>query len=166
VGLVVAASLQVGNIQPADHLTFVGDDGNLPTGLSATIGLRVLLPPGDRVTDQAVLNLNRDGTFEEQVQLYVRGDMGLMKFWGLRDPDTYWAFDHPTSMLDGKVHTLRAGWDATTARVELDGVPRVMQMQLPNGPPFLLNRIDVGFSAQSSGALEGLVGSLTIGAPP
>jgi hypothetical protein len=166
VGLVSAASLQVGAIQPGDRLTFVGDDGNLPTGSAVTIGMRVLLPAGARITDQAVLNLNRDGTFDDQVQLFVRGDLGLMKFWGLRGADTYWTFDHPTPMTDGKVHEVRAGWDPTTARVELDGVPRVMQTLMPNGAPFLLNRIDVGFSALSSGALEGLVGGLTIGAAP
>lgn len=166
VGLVFPASLQVGAIQPGDHLTFVGDDGNLPVGNTATIGLRVLLPPGARLTDQAILNLNRDGTFEDQVQLFVRGDLGRTKFWGLRGGETYWTFDHPTSMVDGKVHALTVGWDATTARVELDGDLRTQPTLLPNGAPLLLNRIDVGFSAQSSGALEGLVGGLTIGAPP
>jgi hypothetical protein len=166
VGLVFAASPQVSAIQPADHLTFVGDDGNLPVGSTAAIGLRVLLPPGARLTDQAILNLNRDGAFEDQVQLFVRGDLGLTKFWGLRGGDTYWTFDHPGSMVDGKVHELRVGWDATTARVELDGAPRSQPTLLPNGAPFLLNRIDVGFSALSSGALEGLVGGLTIGTPP
>jgi hypothetical protein len=166
VGLVFAASPPVGAIQPADRLTFVGDDGNLPVGNATTIGLRVLMPPGARLTDQAILNLNRDGSFEDQVQLFVRGDMGLTKFWGLWGGETYWTFDHPASMVDGKVHDLRVGWDATTARIDLDGVPRSQPTLLPNNAPFLLNRIEIGFSTQSSGSLEGLVGGLTIGAPP
>jgi hypothetical protein len=64
------------------------------------------------------------------------------------------------------VHDLRVGWDATTARIDLDGVPRSQPTLLPNNAPFLLNRIEIGFSTQSSGSLEGLVGGLTIGAPP
>jgi hypothetical protein len=166
VGLASAASLQVGDIQPADHLTFVGDDGNLPTGIDATISARVLLPAGLRLTDQAILNLNRGGTFQDQVQLFVRGDMGLTKFWGLRGGETYWTFDHPTSVVDGAVHALRVGWDATAASIRLDGNLRQQPLLLPNSAPFLMNRIDVGFSAESSGALEGLVGGLLIGAAP
>jgi hypothetical protein len=166
VGLVFAGSLQAATVQPADQLTFVGDDGNLPAGTAAEIGMYVLLPAGPRLTDQAILNLNRGGTFEDQVQLFVRGDLGVTKFWGLRGGDTYWTFDHPTPVIDGVLHTLRVGWDPATARVELDGVVKALPVLLPNDAPFPLNRIDIGFSAQSSGALEGLVGGLTIGAGP
>jgi hypothetical protein len=100
------------------------------------------------------------------VQLFVRGDMGLTKFWGLRGGETYWTFDHPTSVVDGAVHALRVGWDATAASIRLDGNLRQQPLLLPNSAPFLMNRIDVGFSAESSGALEGLVGGLMIGAAP
>jgi hypothetical protein len=166
VGLVYAGSLLAADTQLGDRLTFVGDDGNLPAGITGEMDVRVLLPAGPRLTDQAIINLNRGGTFDDQVQLSVVGnDKGFTKFWALRGGDTYWTVDHPTPVVDGLLHTLRAGWDSTTARVDLDGVVRSQALLLPNDAPFPLNRVDVGFSGQSSGALEGLVGALRIGAP-
>jgi hypothetical protein len=167
-------------MQPADHLTFVADDGNLPTGTSAVVDMSVLLPATTNLTDQAILNLNRDGTFADQVQLNVVGattvdDAGRVKFWGISGTATHWTFDGDEPLSDplpadgssssGPVHTLQAAWDATTARLVIDdGPPVEMPALLPNSQPFGLNRIDVGFSQSSSGALEGLVSRLQIGA--
>jgi hypothetical protein len=167
-------------MQPADHLTFVADDGNLPTGTSAVVDMSVLLPATTNLTDQAILNLNRDGTFADQVQLNVVGattldDAGRVKFWGISGTATHWTFDGDRPLSDplpangssssGPLHTLQAAWDATTARLVIDDAPPVeMPALLPNGQPFGLNRIDVGFSESSSGALDGLVSRLQIGA--
>ncbi len=135
-----------------------------------SIGLRLLLPPGPRLTDQAVINLNRGGTFDNQIQLFVRGnegssDTGKLQFWGLRDGQTHWTFFHPTSAVDGVRHAVEAQWSVTTAEIRVDGLPAVQQAVLPNAPPFVLDRIDVGFSMSSSGSLEGLVAGLSIGQP-
>jgi hypothetical protein len=164
-GLVLAGSLLASDMQPADHLTFVGDDGNLPAAAAGLIDVRVLLPEGPRLTDQAIFNLNRGTAFDDQVQLFVRGDIGKVEFWGISTGDTYWTFDHPASMTDGRRHLLSASWNMTSAHIAVDGIARDQAVLLPDPPPFVLDRIDVGFSTQSGGPLEGLVGGLRIGVP-
>jgi hypothetical protein len=168
-GLVYAGSLLAADTQEGDELTFVGDDGNLPTTTAASVSFRTFLPSGPRLTDQALVNLNLGGSFMDQIQLFVIGgtiaDTGKLKFWGLRGGNTHWSFDHPTAMiLDGAPHTVVADWDATSARVAVDGVVFMERTLAANAPPFAFDRIDVGFSGKSSGALEGLIAGLEIGA--
>jgi hypothetical protein len=163
-GLVNAGSLLTDNTQDGDELSFVGDDGNLPTTTAASISFRALLPAGPRITDQAFVNLNLGGSFMEQIQLFLRGDTGQLKFWELRGNVTHWSFDHPTTtLLDGAPHAIVADWDATSARVAVDGVV-AMEKALGANTPISFDRIDVGFSGHSSGALEGLIAGLEIGA--
>jgi hypothetical protein len=162
VGLAFAGSLFGADAQAADRLTFRADDGNLPAGSSTAVTLRVMVPAGARLTDQAILNLNHAGAFDDQVQLFVRGDVGRVGFWGLSPAATHWTFDGVPSVIDGARHRLSAGWDAATARLVIDGMSATMPV-MPNAAPFGLDRIDVGFS-ESSGALEGLVAGLQIGA--
>jgi hypothetical protein len=163
VGQAYPGSLMGADTEAADQLTFVADDGNLPAASSVSFRCRVMLPAGPRLTDQAVLNLNRGGTFENQVQLYVTGDTGLLKFWGLRDGATHWAFSHPSSPLDGLLHAVEARWTPASASLLVDGVSAGQDALVANEPPFSLDRIDVGFSSKSSGALEGLVAGIEIG---
>ena len=163
-GLAVAGSLLGADPQPADHLTFTADDGNLPAGTATYESLSVLLPAGPRVTDQAIININHEGSFADQVQLFVRGDAGLVKFWDLSGGATHWTFDGSVSVIDGARHTVVAGWDAASARLAIDGKTVMQQALIANATPFGLDRIDVGFSETSAGALEGLVGGLQIGA--
>jgi hypothetical protein len=165
IGLAHTSSLLGADPEPADHLTFAADHGNLPATAAVSVELRVLLPPGPRLTDQAVLNINRDGSFDDQVQLFVRGDLGRLTFWGLSGGATHWTFDHPASLLDGLRHAVDAEWDATSARLVVDGVPATQAAIISNAQPFALDRIDVGFSLASSGALEGLVAGLRIATP-
>ena len=155
--------------QAADQLSFVGDDGNLPASGGVSQRLTVLLPAGPRLTDQAVLNLNRGGTFGTQVQLFItgdsgKGDSGKLRFWGISNRVTHWTFDHPMSLVDGLRHSVRADWTTELAELSVDGAS-LQQAALPNNdPPFSLDRIDVSFSTESSGSLEGLVGGLQLGA--
>ena len=142
----------------------MADDGNLPVASAVTLRCRLLLPEGPRLTDQAVLNLNLGGSFENQVQLYLIGDSGLLKFWGLRDGAAHWAFAHPVSPLDGRRHSVEANWSLTTAELSVDGVSTQQNALIANDPPFSLDRIDVGFSSKSSGYLEGLVAGIEIAA--
>jgi hypothetical protein len=164
-GLVLAGSLLAADTQPADHLTFEGADGNLPSVAGAAIDVRVLLPEGPRLTDQAIFNLNRGTAFADQVQLFVRGDQGLAEFWGISAAKTYWTFDNPTTVIDGKRHVMRAWWGLTSAHISVDGITNDQTVLLPDPPPFVLDRIDVGFSEKSGGPLEGLVAGLSIGTP-
>jgi hypothetical protein len=163
VGQAYAGSLMGADSEAADQLSFVADDGNLPAAGSVSLRCRMMLPAGPRLTDQAVLNLNRGGAFETQVQLYLTGDTGLLKFWGLQDGATHWAFSHPGSPLDGLLHAVEARWSPTSAELLVDGVSAIQEALIANDPPFSLDRIDVGFSSKSSGALEGLVAGVEIG---
>lgn len=162
VGDAYAGTLLAADMQPGDRLSFVGDDGNLPAGTEVVERLRVLLPAGPRLTDQAVLNFNRGGTFENQVQVYVTGDTSELKFWALSEGEAHWAFTHPASPIDGLRHQLEASWTASTATLSVDGTAVTRNALLANEPPFLLDRIDVGYSA-GSGSLAGLLAGVEIG---
>jgi hypothetical protein len=169
VGQSYAGSLLSGAEQAADQLTFVADDGNFPARDAVSMGFRLLVPSGPRQNDQAVINLNRGGTFADQVQVFVRGnetpgDNGKLQFWGLRDGATFWTFFHPTSAVDGVRHSVVAEWTATTSQMQVDGL-QAQGPAVPNAPPFAFDRIDVGFSTMSSGSLEGLLAGLSIGEP-
>jgi hypothetical protein len=155
-------------IQAGDQLSFVADDGNVPASGSVSQRMRVLLPPGPRLTDQPLINLNLDGSFDNQVELYVTGNSSELAFWGLRDSATHWAFNHSLSLLDGVVHTVEANWRQASVELAIDGASIQQMALIANEPPFTLNRIDVGFSADSGGSLEGLIGGVEIGplAPP
>ncbi|HEX2873246.1 MAG TPA: hypothetical protein VHP33_18435 [Polyangiaceae bacterium] len=162
VGDAYAGSLLAADDQPGDRLSFVGDDGNLPAGSDVVERLRVLLPQGPRLTDQAVLNFNRGGEFENQVQLYVTGDTSELKFWALSEGEAHWAFTHSVSPIDGLRHQIEASWTPSAASLSMDGEAVTRNALLANEPPFLLDRIDVGYSA-GSGSLAGLVAGIEIG---
>jgi len=163
VGGAYAGSLMASASQAGDQLSFVGSDGNLPSQSTVVERFRVLLPEGPRLTDQAVLNFNRGGEFENQVQLYVTGDTGELKFWALSDGETHWAFTHPASPIDGLRHQVEASWDASSATLAIDGVAITRDALIANEPSFALDRIDVSYSSNSSGSLEGLVAGVEIG---
>jgi hypothetical protein len=166
-GLALAGSLLAADPQLPDHLTFVADDGNLPTGSTGLVQLSVLVPAGARVNDQAILNVNRGGAYADQVQLYLVGqgaDAGFVKFWRLENGNPHWAFDSGKRIVDGVAHSMTATWDATSAHLLVDDARTDMGAQISNAQPLTLDRIDVGFSQASSGALEGLVSDLQIGA--
>jgi hypothetical protein len=110
-----------------------------------------------------VLNFNRGGEFDNQVQLYVTGDTAELKFWALSEGATHWAFTHPLSPSDGLRHQVEASWGPNFAALSLDGSVVMKDALLANDPPFALDRIDVSYSANSSGSLEGLVAGIEIG---
>jgi hypothetical protein len=159
---VFAASLLGADMQPSDRLIFAAV-GNLPPGPSTTISASVMLPAGTRLIDEAIVNINHGGSFEDQVQLFMRGDKGLMKFWGLHNNLARWSFDG-ASVVDGAQHDVVASWNATSALLLVDGVGMPMPVMAMNPAPVGLDQIDVGFSESSSGWLEGLVSGLQIGA--
>ena len=163
-GLAYPGSLLAADIQAADRLGFEGD-GNLPELSATSARLRVLLPEGPRLTDQSVLNLNHGGEFANQAELYVIGDSNELKFWGLNAGATHWAFVHPRSLVDGLRHQVEASWGPDSAELTVDGESVMKKAQLANQPPFSFDRIDIGFSSNSSGSLEGLIAGIEIGRP-
>jgi hypothetical protein len=166
--LALAGSVLAADPQRPDRLTFVANDGNLPTGTTGVVRLSVFLPAGPRLTDQAILNLNRGGSFADQIQLNVIGRSmtggGSVQFWRLDNGQTHWSFFVDAPVIDGRVHSMTASWDITSAHLVVDQATGQMNAQLSNAQAFALDRIDVGFSEVSSGALEGLVAGLQIGA--
>jgi len=162
VGQADAGALLAVDREPADALTFVADDGNLPADTAVSAALSLLLPPGPRLNDEAALSFNSDGDFENQVEVYVTGDAGELKFWALQGGATHWAFNHPASFVDGQWHAAVAAWDAASASLAVDGVAVTQAALVPNSAVFSLNRLDVGFSSSSSGSFGGLVSGVEV----
>jgi len=166
-------SLLGATTQDADELEFVGNDGNLPKTSAASLQVRFLLPVGPRLTDQALVNLNLGDSKEQpqnQVNLFVTGnaDSGKLSFWGLQGGTTYWTVEYPVSApypsaVDGMWHGLQARCAPQSVVMSVDGVAASWPPQKVSPSPFAFDRIDVGFSAQSSGDLAGLVGGIQIG---
>jgi hypothetical protein len=147
--------------QPPDTLTYAAMD-NVPPQSPVSLQIQVLLPGGPRLTDQAVLNLNYETQPANEVNLFVRGDKMTLAFDGKLQGNILWAFDSPSSPADGATHLLGAHWDSQTASMSVDGSPLASETLMPGGLPLMLDRIDVGFSKQSSGWLQGLVGGVVI----
>ena len=160
-----ARSLLATNTQAADRLTFVGDDGNLPAGGVVSLQLRVLLPPGKRQNDQAIININKGGVFSDQIQLFVIADDGTFHYWGLSGGVTRWSAAHPSTAVDGLRHSLAAEWGGTAANFWVDGA--LVNRNTVNLTPalFTMDRIDVAFSLHSSTYLQGLVAGLQVTGP-
>jgi hypothetical protein len=165
VGLRAPASLMGGDVQAADHLVFAADDGNLPPRTIMSFGLRVIAPAAARPTDQPILNLNRAGTSEDQVQLFVAGNTGRLKFLGVGRGVTRWTLEHQTPLDDGQRHVIEAAWSGTSAQVAINGVVDVQPSLVASAWAFAPDQIDVAFSPQSSDHLEGLVAGLRISTP-
>jgi hypothetical protein len=163
-------SLLGADVQAPDNLWWASD-GNLPPTSRVAVQLRVLLPAGPRLDDQAVLNLNLGAAAaSNQVNLFVTGNAGQpsgqLSFEGLAGVTTYWAVDYPVSgghsVVDGIWHRVQAYWTPQAVAISVDGVAASWPPQV-SPAPFTFDRIDVGFSTSSSGPLAGLVGGLQIG---
>ncbi len=173
VGQAYAGSPLAAASQPAEHLSFIADDGNLPSSPAVSQRMSVLLPAGPRLTDQPMLNLNLAEKFANQVQLYITGNTSELQFWGLRDGATHWAFGHPVSLVDGRQHQIQADWTTDSAILAVDGAALPKAALIANDPPFSLDHIDIGYStlslddpmgaSPSGGSLEGLLGGIEIG---
>ncbi len=173
VGQAYAGSPLAAPSQPAEHLGFIADDGNLPSSPAVSLRMNVLLPAGQRFTDQPLVNLNLAEQFSDQVQLYVTGDTNELRYWGLQGGTTHWAFGHPVSLVDGRLHQIQADWTTDSAILSVDGAAVTKAALLANDPPFALDHIDVGYAAlslpgkpataASGGSIEGLLGRIEIG---
>jgi hypothetical protein len=159
-----AGSLLPGGPQGADHLTYEAGDGNVPAG-AVGIALRVILPPGPRLVDQSVLNLNLGGDQNSSIDLFVNGQIANFEFRGRAAGKTPWAFTHQLTALDGVAHSLVAGWGGPTVDLTVDGVLDSHRASTSTAPPAVVDRIDVGFYARGGGNLQGLESGLQIRSP-
>jgi hypothetical protein len=157
-------SLMAVNPQAADQLTYVADDGNLPVGATG-LHLSVALPAGPRLNDQAMVNINRGGSFNDQVNLYLQQNRGIFYFVGLNGTGTAWSFGHTANAIDGVRHEIDAQWGGATEQVSVDGVAISKNASKTVAAPTGLDRLDVGFSLNSSTYLQGLQAGLQIRGP-
>jgi hypothetical protein len=160
--------------QAADQLVFVANDGNVPKGGSVALSMQVLLPAGSpmgsRLTDQAIVNLNLQENYANQVDLFVTGaatGASTLELLGLQGGIGLWAVQDSMSVVDGNRHSIRAEWSARAASMWVDEMqsPATQAVQADGGAPPLLDNLDVGFSVNSSGYLGGLVSSIQVGVP-
>jgi hypothetical protein len=167
-------SLIGADVQPADQLVFVANDGNVPNTSSVELRTQVLLPlglpVGSRLTDQAIVNLNLEENYANQVDLFVTGaatGQSMLELLGLQGGVGLWAVQDSTSVIDGNRHSIRADWSPRAASMWVDGMqaPATQAVQGDGGVPTSLDNMDVGFSVNSSGYLEGLVSGIEVGAP-
>jgi hypothetical protein len=165
VGLRAPASPLAADLQAADHLAFVPNDGGLNAVGPVSFALRVLAPAAPRRTDQPILNLNLAGLSEDQVQLFVAGPSGRLEYTGVGAGMPRWTIEHETTLADGRWHVLEGGWSTTSAEVAISGVVQVEATQAGAAAAAAFDQIDVAFSPQSSDHLEGLVAGLRIETP-
>jgi hypothetical protein len=163
-------SLIGADVQPADQLVFVANDGNVPNASSVELRTQVLLPLGSRLTDQAIVNLNLQENYANQVELFVTGaatGQSMLEFLGLQGGVGLWAVQDSMSVVDGNRHSIRAEWSPRAASMWVDEMqsPATQAVQADGGAPPSLDNLDVGFSVNSSGYLEGLVSSIEVGVP-
>jgi hypothetical protein len=165
VGLRAPGSLLAADTQAADHLAFPASDGNLPARGAISFALRVIAPAAARRTDQPILNLNRAGASENQVQLFVAGQTGHLKYAGVGSGVTRWLIEHGKPLADGQRHVIEGAWSALSAQVAINGIVAAAPTQDPGAAPLALDQIDVAFAPQTSDHLEGLLAGLTISTP-
>jgi hypothetical protein len=163
-------SLIGANPQAADQLVFVGNDGNVPKGGSVALRMQVLLPAAPRLTDQAIVNLNLQENYANQVDLFVTGaatgPASPLEFLGLQDGVGLWALQGASVVVDGNRHSILAEWNPRAASMWVDGTQAPTQaVQGDVGAPPSLDNMDIGFSVNSSGYLEGLVSGIQVGVP-
>ncbi|HEY0713321.1 MAG TPA: hypothetical protein VGF45_11655 [Polyangia bacterium] len=160
-------SLLAANSQSSDKLTFVGNDGNWPSAGPVMLALQVNLPPWPRYLDEAVVNINKGGDTANQINLFIVGysvqqGAGAYQFTGISQSATHWVVRHPARTTDGVAHSLIVEWGGGMARLSIDGRPVGNQERNVSAALYTFDRIDVGFSPQSSTYLKGLVGRLEL----
>jgi hypothetical protein len=127
----------------------------------------VLLPAGARLVDQAIVDLNFEEQYDNQLDLYLTGAQSTLEFLGLQGGTTLWAFNDSSSLVDGNRHSIAARWSPASASVWVDQMPApAAETSLAPGHGLpVVDRLDVGFSVNSSGYLQGLLSNVELAAP-
>jgi hypothetical protein len=153
-----------GDIQRADHLAYKAGNGNFPPGPWFELAAEVWLPRAPLAADAAVLNVNFASRYDQQINLFVNAIGGTAQFGGLQGDRAPWTVASEVPITDGAWHRLGAGVGSNEATLRVDD-------DTTRGPAAafdvgVLDRIDVGKTTSSSGALTGLVRRVAISAVP
>lgn len=153
-----------GDIQRADHLVYQAGNGNFPPGPWFELGAEVWLPQAPLAADAAVLNVNFANRYDQQINLFVNAIGSSAQFGGLQGDAAPWTVASDVALADGTWHRLGAGVgpNGATLRVD-DETTRGAAGAFDVG---VLDRIDIGKTTSSSGALTGLVRRVAISALP
>jgi hypothetical protein len=151
-------------IQAADLLVFPAGNGNFPAGGSFGIDAEFWLPAAPLIADVALVNANFATQYEQQINLFVIGPQRNVRFGSLLAKDRPWTVtDTSTMVTDGELHQVRATVANGEATLVVDGVTT-----RGDAKPYdtsMLDRIEVGASKNSSGALTGILRHVSIAAP-
>ncbi|HXK16484.1 MAG TPA: LamG-like jellyroll fold domain-containing protein, partial [Polyangiaceae bacterium] len=152
-----------GSIEQPDHLIYPASSGNLPQASNLSFSAEVWLPAAPLLVDAAILNLNFAAGTDQQINLFVPAKTGAARFVGTQGATVPWLVSSAQTLTDGKLHAVSASVGPTSASITVDGTTVTGK-----AAPFdtsVLDRIEIGISATSSGALTGLVRHVRI-APP
>jgi hypothetical protein len=151
-----------GDIQLADHLVYQAENGNFPPGPGFELAAEVWLPAAPLAADAAVINVNFASRYDEQINLFINAIGATAQFGGLQGDTAPWTVASDVPLTDGAWHQLSAGVGQSGATLRVDdsttsGPARAFDVGV-------LDRIDVGKTTSSSGALTGLVRRVAISA--
>jgi hypothetical protein len=149
-----------GAIQQADHLVYPAGNGNLPGGPWFDFSAEIWLPAAPLLADAAIFNANFASRYDQQINLFVSPQDGSLQFWGKQGDATHWQFSSADVVTDGNVHQIGASVGPGGATLSVDGKTTTE----PAGAYDLttLDRVEVGMSTSSSGALTGIVRRLLL----
>lgn len=151
-------------IQAADLLVFPAGNGNFPAGGSFNLDADFWMPAGPLIGDVAIVNANFATQYEQQINLFVVGPERVVRFGSRLNMTTPWTVtDTSTMVTDGELHQVRATVANGEATLVVDGVTT-----RGDAKPYdtsMLDRIEVGASKNSSGALTGILRHVSIAAP-
>lgn len=150
-------------IQAADLLVFPAGKGNFPAGGSFSIAADFWLPAAPLLADAAIVNANFATQYEQQINLFVTAPQSTVRFGSLLGKAAPWTVTDAARVTDGELHQVQATVAAGKATLVVDGVSTEQ-----NAMPYdtsMLDRIEVGASKNSSGALTGLLRHVSIAAP-
>jgi hypothetical protein len=109
------------------------------------------------------VNANFAGRYDQQINLFVSPQDGGINFWGLQGAATPWQFSSPAQVTDGAVHQVVASVGPSGAALSVDGKSTAAPAERYDTT--VLDRVEIGMSTSSSGALTGIVRRMLIATP-
>lgn len=150
-------------IQRDERLVYPAANGNLAGGPYFDFSAEVWLPNAPLLADAAIVNASFADRFDQQINLFVSPQDGALRFWGLQGDTTPWQFGSPTRVTDGKLHQVVASVDQTGAALSVDGARTTAPAE--RFDTSVLDRVAIGTSVNSSGALTGIVRRVLLATP-
>ena len=143
-----------------DRLVFSAMD-NVPADGTGHIRARVLAQRGERIHDQAVVNVSRAASPDDQLNLYV-STPGNVLFVGSDDGVIEWLLPNDTVVSDGLAADIEASWAPGVARLVVRGVEARADV---DGSVIVADhdRLAIGWTGSTSGVADGLVGEIGLG---